>query len=139
MESYWNRSSEGSFRGGSSRGSSILGASSSHTPECFRCRFSYLFSGLDTATSSREASVEYDVQIDDDEKVRIFLGSSGYNGDSPAVGLLPERSRDTGFFLALEILSPDSILSFLRGEIGRREFRIMLQRARGADKNMPKI
>jgi len=92
-------------------------------------------SGLAPSSSSglgggRIVSAEYTIDVNN-ERIRIFLSGSEFKRMSPAVGLIPESSIDKGFYFAHEIFSPDSILSFLRGEISRQEFRTMLQKARG--------
>ena len=74
------------------------------------------------------ASAEYTLEVDN-QRIRIFLAGGDFGRMSSAVGLMPGSSGDKGFYRAHEIFSPDSILSFLRGEIGRQEFRTMLQQA----------
>jgi hypothetical protein len=95
--------------------------------------------GLTPSSSSGRSTkqtlrVEYTIGVGN-RRIRIFMSGGDYGRMSPAVGLAPESSNDKGFYFAHEIFSPDSVISFLRGEINRQEFQSMLQQAEGIDNN----
>jgi hypothetical protein len=72
-----------------------------------------------------EYSFDFDNQI-----LRIYLGRGGYSGARATIGLRYEGNGNEGFFRAHEIISPDSILSFLQGDLSFPKFRSMINEAK---------
>ncbi len=73
-------------------------------------------------------SAEFGLGLDDDEILHIYLG--GGSGGGATIGLRFTAKGEKGFFQAHKVLTPDSLLSFLQGEITLHEFRSMIRMPR---------
>jgi hypothetical protein len=77
--------------------------------------------------------VEYGFEMGD-RILRVYLGKGGYSGALATIGLRYEGDVEEGFYQLHRVISPDSILSFLLGEITLANFRSTINEA----KNLPR-